>query len=104
MHFILVPKYISNHSQIYRILNSLQEVWDQSVEEVMSACFFSVILHQVNKVKYVILPWLKIDHDGSRVFIASLVSVVGGGIISAKHRYNHTGVAVCVSNVHASDE
>jgi hypothetical protein len=58
MHFMLVPEYISNHSQIYRILEGLQEVWDpQCIEEVMSVCiFFSVIPHQVNKVKYVILP------------------------------------------------
>ena len=103
---MLVPEYINNHSQIYRILEGLQEVWDsQCIEEITSVCFFlSVIPCQVNEVKYVILPQLKIDHDGSKVFIASLVSIAGSGMISTKHKYYPAGVTICACNVRASDE
>jgi hypothetical protein len=58
-----------------------------------------MVLPQVQEVEYISAPWFKIYGERSGAFVATLVDVVGCGIISTKHGHDVIGVTVSSSDV-----
>ena len=80
---------------------SSQKIWDpKSIEQISGSCFFfTVVLPQVEELKYVGMPWFNINGKCARALVSSLVYISCGCVVRTEHGYNTIGVAIGTSNV-----